>query len=219
MPASLQMSAVPPARFIDEDERAVAKISVGVTLDGLEVDQDWTPYCNAAPENPVVAHAVGRFGWQKLCRKMYTLRWSAIYPFQRRVVISEKFWCTVGELLVLPIVLGLILQPVWKFTKHRQGLAAHIGEVGQQMPGDGFGGDDKDMGSRAVHDTGGAPLLALVIAFSTAMHNSVWTFLLGLPFERALAYHKLFALLTIALGAFHGCAALPTYLHLLILLL
>jgi NADPH oxidase len=58
-----------------------------------------------------------------------------------------------------------------------------------------------------IKAAGGAPTVALIIAFSTASHNSVWSFLVGLPFERAIMYHKVFAVLSIVLGGFHGYIA------------
>jgi predicted ferric reductase len=42
------------------------------------------------------------------------------------------------------------------------------------------------------------------LTFMTVCHNSIITLVFGLPFERALRYHKLFALLTVIAGAWHG---------------
>eukprot|EP00301_Raphidiophrys_heterophryoidea_P002083 c10977_g1_i1.p1 GENE.c10977_g1_i1~~c10977_g1_i1.p1 ORF type:complete len:436 (-),score=92.38 c10977_g1_i1:197-1504(-) len=38
----------------------------------------------------------------------------------------------------------------------------------------------------------------------TASHNSVWSFLFGLPFERALAYHKVFAYMSLPVVVWHA---------------
>ena len=46
--------------------------------------------------------------------------------------------------------------------------------------------------------------LPLALTFMTAAHNSIFTFFLGLPFERALLWHKFFAAWTVALGVSHG---------------
>ncbi|MEW5314504.1 MAG: hypothetical protein WDW38_005999 [Sanguina aurantia] len=43
---------------------------------------------------------------------------------------------------------------------------------------------------------------ALTLALAT--RNSVWSFLLGLPFDRALAWHGLFAYITASIGLLHG---------------
>ena len=52
-----------------------------------------------------------------------------------------------------------------------------------------------------------AARVALELTFATAAHNSVFTFLLGIPFDRAIRYHKMFATLALALGIFHGGVA------------
>jgi predicted ferric reductase len=52
-----------------------------------------------------------------------------------------------------------------------------------------------------------AARVALELTFATASHNSVFTFLLGIPFDRAIRYHKMFAILALALGVFHGGVA------------
>ena len=51
---------------------------------------------------------------------------------------------------------------------------------------------------------GGVATFPLVMTFATISKKSLWSFVLGLPFERALAYHKLFALLSVAVGGYHG---------------
>ena len=40
--------------------------------------------------------------------------------------------------------------------------------------------------------------------WTLACHNSIWTFLLGIPFERALFWHKLMVGLSLGLGLYHG---------------
>ena len=49
-----------------------------------------------------------------------------------------------------------------------------------------------------VEGSGATPTALLGLTLSTACHNSIWTFLIGIPFERALKYHKLFAFLTVS---------------------
>lgn len=63
------------------------------------------------------------------------------------------------------------------------------------------------MGLDDVEGSGGGAVLPLLGAFATVNHNSVWTLLLGIPFERALAWHKFFAYLSVIVGAWHGAAA------------
>ena len=45
------------------------------------------------------------------------------------------------------------------------------------------------------------------LTFLTVSHNSLFTLLLGLPFERALRYHIFFAYLTVLAGFWHGYLA------------
>jgi hypothetical protein len=61
-----------------------------------------------------------------------------------------------------------------------------------------FGG-----GMAGATSTGGSGNLACVpfaLAFATAAHNSIFTFIFGLPFERALFWHKYFAIWAVVLG-------------------
>jgi len=40
------------------------------------------------------------------------------------------------------------------------------------------------------HQSGHLATLALALTFATAAHNSIFSFLFGLPFERAMFWHK-----------------------------
>ena len=44
--------------------------------------------------------------------------------------------------------------------------------------------------SRSCEGSGGPPTITFALTYATACHNSLITFLLGLPFERALFWHK-----------------------------
>lgn len=44
----------------------------------------------------------------------------------------------------------------------------------------------------------------MIFIWLLAMHNSIWTFLLGLPFERAIWWHIFFVYVAVGLGAYHG---------------
>ncbi len=46
--------------------------------------------------------------------------------------------------------------------------------------------------------------IPLLFVWTFACHNSIWTFLLGIPFERALFWHKFMVWLSLGLGAYHG---------------
>ena len=60
------------------------------------------------------------------------------------------------------------------------------------------------VGKPGIDNSGTVPEILLALTFGTVSHNSIWTFLLGIPFERALSYHKLFAVLAVLSGAWHG---------------
>jgi hypothetical protein len=151
---------------------------------GAKITSRWTPYHDSAAESPAVAEVIDRYSLGLWSQWFYTKRWQFMYPFQRRVAITNGIWCTLGELFIVPVVLGFILVSVLQFV-YAPNASPH----------------------QLIGDSSTAPTGALILAFSTAAHNSVWTFLLGLPFERAIAYHKLFSFLAIALGCFHGWVA------------
>jgi len=56
---------------------------------------------------------------------------------------------------------------------------------------------------------GVAAEIPLVLVYSLGARNSIWTLLLGLPFERAILWHQFFAVTSIALGITHACSAWP----------
>merc|ERR1719359_1427168 len=62
-------------------------------------------------------------------------------------------------------------------------------------------------GDHNAHNSGAFAAYPLLAAFGTVNHNSVWTLLLGIPFERALAWHKFFAYLSVLCGTWHGLVA------------
>ena len=55
-----------------------------------------------------------------------------------------------------------------------------------------------------VEGSGTVPTATMALTFFFACHNSILTLLFGLPFERALEYHKLAAYMTIIMGGLHG---------------
>lgn len=57
-----------------------------------------------------------------------------------------------------------------------------------------------------VEDSGGPPTVGMAFVFLFACHNSFVTLITGIPFERALFYHKLAYVVTFVTGAFHMVA-------------
>jgi hypothetical protein len=55
--------------------------------------------------------------------------------------------------------------------------------------------------------TGNSVVVAALLTYSLACHNSLWTLLIGIPFERALAYHRFTGVLTVGLGIWHAITA------------
>jgi NADPH oxidase len=63
------------------------------------------------------------------------------------------------------------------------------------------------LGANGAESSGGFACVPFALAFATAAHNSVFTFVFGLPFERALWWHKYFAIWSFVLGTYHGVIA------------
>jgi len=112
-------------------------------------------------------------------KKMYQFRWSVSYPLQRRVFLSQQLrklgiFCTYGELLmVLGIVWMTVAGVLTTFVWPSPSLRGHAART------------------------------PLILALATAMRNSLITLLIGLPFERALWYHKLLGRLAFFNGILH----------------
>lgn len=56
--------------------------------------------------------------------------------------------------------------------------------------------------STSEEGSGNLACLPFAFAFATAAHNSVFTFVFGIPFERALFWHKYFAIWSVILGEY-----------------
>jgi len=113
----------------------------------------------------------------------YKVRWELQYPLQRRIPFSKKLRkigivATWGEcLLMVPFIVIFV-----------QGLITSFA-------------------SPSVSKSGVASRLPLIICFLTANHNSLLTLLLGIPFERAIKYHKISGYLAFVNGGFHTYVA------------
>jgi NADPH oxidase len=113
-------------------------------------------------------------------RKLYTIRWELSYPLQRRLPLSKKILRKIGisltwgeALLWAPFMIILIQGMLSSFV------------------------------NPSVTESGLVARLPLVICFLTANHNSVLSLLLGIPFERALKYHKVSGYTAFINGIFH----------------
>ena len=103
----------------------------------------------------------------------YALRWAACWPLQRRIPIVGLD-LRIGETIViicsaLLFVLGALLSPP-RFTMHSMAPLFYE-KTGQ-------------------HQSGHLAAFVLALAYATASRNSIFTFFFGLPFERAIFWHK-----------------------------
>lgn len=85
---------------------------------------------------------------------------------------------------------GIVLGEVLFFLLLVGGLAAALGVIG--------------MGGDADESTGAIACIPPALAFAFACRNSLWILFTGLPFERALLWHKICAILSVLVGAWHG---------------
>ncbi|KAJ1623383.1 FAD-binding domain-containing protein [Pavlovales sp. CCMP2436] len=112
-------------------------------------------------------------------RRPLAVRWLASYPLQRPAFTVRGSHFTVGELLVIAAATAYFVWGVW---------ANHWRTGG-------------------VWTSGQHARLPLLVAFLTASRSSIFSFAIGLPFERALYWHKLSAVWGVLLGAWHGYIA------------
>ena len=108
-------------------------------------------------------------GALKALRALYTFRWSLSYPLQHRLPFTRtlrklRIIYTWSELLmILPFFACILAAALYSSVYPSVSISGHAART------------------------------PLIFAFATAMHNSFLTLFLGLPFERALRYHKLAA--------------------------
>ena len=119
----------------------------------------------------------------KMLNGLYRIRWMLRYPFQRRLPMSKKLrkigiTATWADcLLMLPFIVILV-----------QGVNSSFIDT-------------------SVVKSGQASRAPLIICFLTANHNSLLTLILGIPFERAIKYHKISGYVAFLNGIFHTFAA------------
>jgi len=94
----------------------------------------------------------------------------------------QKQGMSIGELLIVTITTAFV---VMKILDH-----GTLGTVPDM--------DDLD-------ETGEIAVIFLALTFATAAHNSVFSVLFGLPFERAMFWHAWFATLATCMATYHGC--------------
>jgi predicted ferric reductase len=117
------------------------------------------------------------------CQSLYRCRWSISYPLQRRVIFSKVLrkagiFLTWGEmLLVLPFFAAIAAGAFFSFVQPSVSISGHAART------------------------------PLIFCFVTAMRNSFLTLMVGIPFERALWYHKLSARLAYVYGLLHTYVA------------
>ena len=87
---------------------------------------------------------------------------------------------------------GIVLGEVLFFLLLVGGLAGALAASGMQK------------GEDAAEGTGSIAIIPAALTFAFACRNSVWALFTGLPFERALFWHKLCAYLSVLVGAWHG---------------
>lgn len=118
-------------------------------------------------EYPPLYFIIKKWPWLlEAVKSLYLYRWKMSYPLQRRVPASQFFrkigvHFTWGELiLLLPFFALVAVGTLWSLL----------------YP--------------SPRTTGQVSRLPLIFCFATALHNSFLSLLLGMPFERALWYHK-----------------------------
>lgn len=88
------------------------------------------------------------------------------------------------------LLFGIVLGEVLVFVLLIGGLAGALGVIGLN--------DDEGEGTGAIAN------IPPALSFAFACRNSLWILFTGLPFERALFWHKLCAYLSVIVGAWHG---------------
>ena len=205
--ASAGANAVGVAPMVEDNETkgadgpgtpaSTAKVApaVGQHADATvsHMTQPWTPFESA----PV-----------KLLKDWYGMRWRIMMTWILQVraecacgvggFVAESLPCDLVDVVCRPWQSRLL--PSYHFTIG-EAIIAFLCLVGTVVVCVASGVDDTE-------GAAGFAVIPLLATFATVNHNSVWTYLLGIPFERALAWHKFFAWLAIFAGGWHGFAAI-----------
>ena len=112
-----------------------------------------------------------------------------LFPWPMYYYIRWKIFSIFHSRLLFGIVLGEVIV----FLLLVGGLTAALGVIGLDDEGEG---------------TGAIATYPSALAFAFACRNSIWVLFTGLPFERALFWHKLCAYLSVLVGAWHGYASM-----------
>ena len=144
-------------------------------------DKSYPNHPHPALEYPPLYFFIRRFPQLlELSKKFFQSRWRLSYPLQQKLPFSRTIlrklnvFITLGELLlILPFIGALLTCTMYSFVHPSVSISGHTSRV------------------------------PLIFAFVTAMRNSTLTMLLGIPFERAIWYHKLSARLAYVNGLMH----------------
>lgn len=131
-------------------------------------------------EFPPLYFVIKKWPWLlEAVKSCYLFRWRASYPLQKRVAGSRllrkfRIFLTWGELLlIIPFFTLIVIGTVWSFLYPSPSISGQVSR------------------------------LPLIFCFATAMHNSILTLLLGMPFSKALWYHKLAGRIAFINGILH----------------
>jgi len=160
------------------------KISRMALIKPEEIDKSAPNNPHSGLEYPPLYFLIHRIPFLlNLVKWFIRFRWRVSYPLQRRVPLSRilrkaNIFCTIGELfIILPLFVTLIICTIYSFVYPSVSISGHAART------------------------------PLILAFATASHNSLLTLLLGLPFERAVFYHKVLARLAFMNGLMHTFVA------------
>jgi Ferric reductase like transmembrane component len=133
---------------------------------------------NPLLDSPSIYHAVKRNPTATQALKTFhTWRWKASYPLQKRLPFHIGVHLTWGEVLLLvPFFAGFIAAIIYS------GLYPSVSASGQ------------------------VARLGLIFALILAQRNSVFTFIMGMPVDRAIFYHKLAGRFAGVAGILHTLA-------------
>ncbi|KAK9810903.1 hypothetical protein WJX73_006915 [Symbiochloris irregularis] len=151
----------------------------------------WQPYQDQWLETPLPF-------LRHMPRRFYKWRWIALYPLQWRLVSGRT---TLGEVLLVVLLPMLAAAAAYAAGRDCEAIDSTSAASPPSNRGDGA-----DMGQHnsCVAGTGQVTQIPLVMVWTLACHNSIWTFLVGIPFERALFWHQLMVWISLGLGVYHG---------------